>query len=57
MVPSVVDGEGPMVEEDLQESAGDGDSLLLRHLRVDPPHVHGLISRECCHTSHATPTG
>lgn len=45
MVPSVVDGEGPMVEEDLQESAGDGDSLLLRHLRVDLPHVHRPLPR------------
>ena len=45
VVPGVADGEGPMVGEDLDESTGDGVSLLLRHLRVDPPHVHRPLPR------------
>jgi hypothetical protein len=46
VVPGVADGEGPMVGEDLEESAGNGDGLLLGHLGVDPPHVHGPLLRE-----------
>lgn len=34
VVPCVADGEGPVVGEDLEEAAGDGDSLLLGHLGV-----------------------
>jgi hypothetical protein len=45
VVLGVADGEGPMVGEDLDESTGDGDSLLLRHLRVDLPHVHRPLPR------------
>jgi len=32
VVPGVADGEGPVVGEDLEEAAGDGDGLLLGHL-------------------------
>ena len=45
VVPGVADGEGPMVGEDLDESTRDGDNLLLRHLRVDSPHIHRPLPR------------
>ena len=46
VVPGVADGEGPVVGEDLEEAAGDGDGLLLGHLGVDPPHVHRPLPGE-----------
>jgi hypothetical protein len=46
VVPGVADGEGPVVGEDLEEAARDGDGLLLGHLGFDPPHVHRPLPGE-----------
>ncbi|KAG8061819.1 hypothetical protein GUJ93_ZPchr0003g17201 [Zizania palustris] len=35
-----------VISEDLEETAGDGDGLLLGRLGVDPPHVHRPLPRE-----------
>lgn len=61
VVPGVADGEGPMLGEDLEQPAGDGDGLLLGHLGVDPPYVHRPLPREVpaqhlpCRPSEPTP--